>query len=101
MDKYYHLILEGGIVVQVFNDSDESVESLLKRFNKKVANAGIIQEVKARKTHEKKSDKKRRKKALSKARIDKYNKRMKQDIEFHNTHKIKPKKRQPREKDNK
>ena len=45
----------------VVRDKDEPIESLIRRFNKKVTKSGLIKEYRERMFYEKKSDKKRRK----------------------------------------
>ena len=71
---------------------DESIESALKRFKKKVDNAGIISEVKSRKQYEKPSDKKRRLKKKSMARVRKKLAKIKRKIERESTTKFRPRK---------
>lgn len=71
----------------------ESVEAMLKRFTKKVAASGIIQEVKARQAYEKPSDRKRKAKAAAIARIKKQQKKKEQQIAYENENKFRPRKR--------
>lgn len=68
----------------------ESIESLIKRFSKKVANAGIIQEVKKRQAYEKPSDKKRKAFAAAAARYRKKRLKMEEKIKFENENKFRP-----------
>ena len=80
---------------------NESAEAMLKRFTKKVNNAGILQEVKRRRYYEKPSDKRRREKAAGKARAAKQRKKVEAFIKFHSENKIRPRKPRPVEnKDN-
>jgi len=51
------------LVTQVNSDSNESFESLLRRFNKKVQQDGILSEVRRREHFEKPSVKRKRKEA--------------------------------------
>jgi small subunit ribosomal protein S21 len=53
----------GMLVAQVNSDSNESFESLLRRFNKKVQQEGILSEVRRREHYEKPSVKRKRKEA--------------------------------------
>ncbi len=71
----------------------EAFEATLKRFTKKVANEGIIQEVKKRQAYEKPSDKRRRMLAAAKARTRKYQKKLDEQIAFENENKFRPRKR--------
>jgi small subunit ribosomal protein S21 len=50
-------------VAHVNSDSNESFESLLRRFNKKVQQEGILSEVRRREHYEKPSVKRKRKEA--------------------------------------
>ena len=50
-------------MANVVAGENESFESLLKRFNKKVQQAGILSEARRRKHYEKPSDKRKRKAA--------------------------------------
>ncbi|GER82283.1 MAG: 30S ribosomal protein S21 [Thermogemmatispora sp.] len=47
---------------------DESFEVALKRFNRKVLNAGILAEVRRRKHYESRSDRRKRKAAVARRR---------------------------------
>lgn len=78
----------------------ESVEAMLKRFKRKVDNAGIIQEVKARQEFVPRSKKRRLAKAAAQARIAKYRKKMEEQIAFENSTKFPPKKRFKKEDEN-
>jgi small subunit ribosomal protein S21 len=51
------------LVAQVNADGNESFESLLRRFNKKVQQEGILSEVRRRERYEKPSVKRKRKEA--------------------------------------
>jgi small subunit ribosomal protein S21 len=51
------------LVAQVNADGNESFESLLRRFNKKVQQEGILSEVRRREHYEKPSVKRKRKEA--------------------------------------
>lgn len=51
------------LVAQVNADGNESFESLLRRFNKKVQQEGILSEVRRREHYEKPSIKRKRKEA--------------------------------------
>jgi small subunit ribosomal protein S21 len=51
------------LVAHVNSDSNESFESLLRRFNKKVQQEGILSEVRRREHYEKPSVKRKRKEA--------------------------------------
>lgn len=51
------------LVAQVNADGNESLESLLRRFNKKVQQEGILSEVRRREHYEKPSIKRKRKEA--------------------------------------
>jgi ribosomal protein S21 len=74
---------------------DESIESLIKRFNRKVIAAGIIKECRARQEYVKPSDKKRKERLLAKSKIRKYQAKMEKIIQFENENKFrKNKKRQ-------
>lgn len=74
---------------------DESIESLIKRFNRKVIAAGIIKEARARQEYVKPSDKKRKERLLAKSKIRKYQAKMEKIIQFENENKFrKNKKRQ-------
>ncbi len=53
-------------MTNVVSGSNESFESLLKRFNKKVQHAGILAEVRRREHYEKPSIKRKRKEATKK-----------------------------------
>jgi len=53
-------------VANVTADSNESFESLLRRFNKKVEQEGILSEVRRREHYEKPSVKRKRKEAAKK-----------------------------------
>ena len=53
-------------MTNVVAGSNESFESLLKRFNKKVQHAGILAEVRRREHYEKPSIKRKRKEAAKK-----------------------------------
>ncbi len=56
--------MKGGMLVaQVNADGNESLESLLRRFNKKVQQEGILSEVRRREHYEKPSIKRKRKEA--------------------------------------
>lgn len=68
----------------------ESIEAMIKRFNKKVANAGIIQEVRNRQAFEKPSDKKRKEFAAAAARYKKARIKMDEQIKFENENKFRP-----------
>jgi len=53
-------------VAEVVSGENESFESLLKRFNKKVQHAGILSETRRREHYEKPSVKRKRKEAAKK-----------------------------------
>lgn len=51
--------------IMVVKEKNEGIESLIRRFKKKVGKSGILQELKGRSFFEKPSDKKRRKRRES------------------------------------
>ncbi len=53
-------------MADVTSGSEESIDSLLKRFNKKVQQSGVLAELKRREHYEKPSVKRKRKKAAKK-----------------------------------
>jgi len=57
--------VSGVVHVVVRSRKNEDIESLIRRFKKKVSKAGITKEVRDKMYYEKPSDKKRRKKAQS------------------------------------
>jgi small subunit ribosomal protein S21 len=57
------------LVAQVNADGNESFESLLRRFNKKVQQEGILSEVRRREHYEKPSVKRKRKEAAKRRKI--------------------------------
>lgn len=72
---------------------DDSFEAALKRFTKKVGNAGIIQEVRSRQAYEKPSDIKRKKKAAGKARHEKLRRKTEELIKYQNENKHRPRRK--------
>lgn len=79
----------------VFVKDGEAIETALKRFSKKIEEAGLMQEIKSRQTYEKPSDKKRKKKLAGKLRMKKKQAKMDEVIQFENENKFRPKKRRP------
>ncbi len=66
--KYYNDLYIPGIAVVVQNGN---VEAALRKFKKKVQEEGIIQQVRGRQEYVKPSEKRRKAKAASRARIQK------------------------------
>lgn len=52
----------------VYRYNNENIDSLIKRFNQKVQNSNLMQELKDRQAYEKPSIKKRRRKLLARTR---------------------------------
>ena len=70
---------------------NETIESLIKRFSKKVTTSGIIQEVRARQSYVKPSDAARKEKAAAQARIQRQKRKMDRIIAHQNEFKFRPK----------
>lgn len=81
-------------MVSVIRYENESDEAFIKRFMKKVANSGILQECKDRQAYEKPSETKRRKKVSAKARIKKYREKEAEVAAFENANKFRPRPKQ-------
>lgn len=75
-------------MTEVRPEGNESIESLIKRFNRKVIASGVIKECRARQAFEKPSDKKRKEKLLAKSKIRKYQSKMEKVIQFENENKF-------------
>jgi len=58
----------GGRLAEIRLGENESIDSALKRFKKKIQKAGILTEIKRRERYEKPSDRKRKAKAARKRR---------------------------------
>jgi len=85
-------------MTEVRPERDESIESLIKRFTKKVIAAGIIKEVRDRQYFKKPSDIKRAERLEAKSKIRKFQWKMEKVIQFENENKFRKKKtdRRPR-----
>lgn len=78
-------------MTQVVPFENETIESALKRFSKKVNNSGILQEVRARQAYVKPSDAARKEKAAMKARVARQKRKMDRLIAHQNEFKFRPK----------
>lgn len=88
-------------MTEVRPERDESIESLIKRFTKKVTAAGIIKEVRDRQYFKKPSDVKRAERLEAKSKIRKYQWKMEKVIQFENENKFRKKRtdRRPQNED--
>ena len=73
----------------------ESIESLIRRFTKKMTNSGVMQDAKAKQEFTKPSDLVRKAKAASKSRIRKHQKKMEQQADYENNNKFRPRRPGP------
>jgi len=75
-------------MTEVRPEGQESIESLIKRFNRKVIASGVIKECRNRQAYEKPSDVKRKEKLLAKSKIRKYQSKMEKVVQFENENKF-------------
>ena len=77
-------------MAHVYAQDGESIESLLKRFSKKVSTAGILQDVKLKEFYDKPSNLARKERNSAKSRIEKQRQKVMVQLDYESNNKFRP-----------